>query len=107
MVALAEDLASRTRVWGALDTLENLKKGATGGLDMTAEFPGPTPDGLDAMAEAYEINCAPHNFYGHLASAISAHFCAASITSSTWKACSMVIHGLSPVTRHRARYDAP
>ncbi len=27
VVALAEDLASRTRVWGALDTLENLKKG--------------------------------------------------------------------------------
>lgn len=27
VVARAEDLASRTRVWGALDTLENLKKG--------------------------------------------------------------------------------
>ena len=30
-----------------------------------------------AMAEVYEINCAPHNFYGHLCSMISAHFCAA------------------------------
>jgi galactonate dehydratase len=29
-----------------------------------------------AMAEAYEVNCAPHNYYGHLCSAISAHFCA-------------------------------
>lgn len=29
------------------------------------------------MAEAYEINCAPHNFYGHLATFMSAHFCAA------------------------------
>ena len=28
------------------------------------------------MAEAYEVNCAPHNYYGHLCSAISAHFCA-------------------------------
>ena len=37
-----------------LNAVENLKKGATGGFDMTAEFPGPTADGLDAMAEAYE-----------------------------------------------------
>lgn len=29
------------------------------------------------LAESYEINVAPHNFYGHLASMISAHFCAA------------------------------
>ena len=29
------------------------------------------------MADVYEVNVAPHNFYGHLASAISAHFCAA------------------------------
>ena len=28
------------------------------------------------MADAYELNVAPHNFYGHLCSAISAHFCA-------------------------------
>ncbi len=31
---------------------------------------------IAAMADAYEINCAPHNFYGHLCSYISAHFCA-------------------------------
>ena len=29
------------------------------------------------LADTYEINVAPHNFYGHLASAMSAHFCAA------------------------------
>ena len=29
------------------------------------------------MAESYEINVAPHNFYGHLANLISAHFAAA------------------------------
>jgi galactonate dehydratase len=29
------------------------------------------------MAEAYEVNVAPHNFYGPLATAMSAHFCAA------------------------------
>jgi len=28
------------------------------------------------MAETYELNCAPHNYYSHLATFISAHFCA-------------------------------
>jgi galactonate dehydratase len=32
---------------------------------------------IAAMADVYEVNCAPHNFYGHLCSAISAHFSAA------------------------------
>lgn len=32
---------------------------------------------IAAMADAYDINVAPHNFYGHLASAINAQFCAA------------------------------
>ncbi len=32
---------------------------------------------IAAMAEAYEINVAPHNFYGHLSSIMSAHMCAA------------------------------
>ena len=32
---------------------------------------------IAAMADVYEINVAPHNFYGHLSSVISAHFCAA------------------------------
>jgi L-alanine-DL-glutamate epimerase-like enolase superfamily enzyme len=32
---------------------------------------------IAAMAEAFEINVAPHNFNGHLGSLISAHFCAA------------------------------
>jgi L-alanine-DL-glutamate epimerase-like enolase superfamily enzyme len=32
---------------------------------------------IAAMAEAYEVNVAPHNYYGHLCSAISAQFCAA------------------------------
>ncbi len=31
---------------------------------------------IAAMADVYEINCAPHNFYGHLCSAISATFAA-------------------------------
>ncbi|MGH7080823.1 MAG: mandelate racemase/muconate lactonizing enzyme family protein [Acetobacteraceae bacterium] len=31
---------------------------------------------IAAMAEAYEINVAPHNFYGHLSSMMSAHFSA-------------------------------
>jgi galactonate dehydratase len=31
---------------------------------------------IAAMAEVYEVNVAPHNFYGHLSSVISAHFCA-------------------------------
>ncbi len=32
---------------------------------------------IAALADAYEINVAPHNFNGHLGSLISAHFCAA------------------------------
>lgn len=32
---------------------------------------------IAAMAEAYEVNVAPHNYCGHLASAVSAHVCAA------------------------------
>jgi galactonate dehydratase len=31
---------------------------------------------IAALADVFEINVAPHNFYGHLASAMSAHFCA-------------------------------
>ncbi|MBV9734705.1 MAG: mandelate racemase/muconate lactonizing enzyme family protein [Acidisphaera sp.] len=31
---------------------------------------------IAAMADVYEVNVAPHNFYGHLCSVISAHFCA-------------------------------
>jgi len=32
---------------------------------------------IAAIAEAYEINVAPHNFYGPLADLIAAHFCTA------------------------------
>jgi len=32
---------------------------------------------IAAMADAFEVNVAPHNFNGHLGSLISAHFCAA------------------------------
>ncbi len=32
---------------------------------------------IAAMAEAYEVNVAPHNFNGHLGTLMSAHFCAA------------------------------
>jgi len=32
---------------------------------------------IAAMAEAYEVNVAPHNFYGHLCTMHSAHMCAA------------------------------
>jgi galactonate dehydratase len=32
---------------------------------------------LASMAETYEVNIAPHNFYGHLATMMSAHLCAA------------------------------
>jgi L-alanine-DL-glutamate epimerase-like enolase superfamily enzyme len=31
---------------------------------------------IAAMADAYETNVAPHNFYGHLATMMNAHFCA-------------------------------
>lgn len=32
---------------------------------------------IAAVADAYEINIAPHNFYGHLSTLMSAHLCAA------------------------------
>ena len=32
---------------------------------------------IAAMADAYEVNVAPHNFYGHLSTLMSAQFCAA------------------------------
>ena len=32
---------------------------------------------IASMAEAWEVNVAPHNFYGHLSTLMSAHFCAA------------------------------
>ena len=32
---------------------------------------------IAAAAEAYEVNVAPHNFYGHLCSMMNAHFSAA------------------------------
>jgi len=32
---------------------------------------------IATLADAYEIDCAPHNFYGDLATLMSAHFCAA------------------------------
>ena len=31
---------------------------------------------IAAMADAHEVNCAPHNFYGHLCTMMSAQFCA-------------------------------
>ena len=31
---------------------------------------------IATMADIYEVNIAPHNFYGHLATMMSAHFCA-------------------------------
>jgi L-alanine-DL-glutamate epimerase-like enolase superfamily enzyme len=31
---------------------------------------------IAAMADVYEVNVAPHDFYGHLSSIMSAHFCA-------------------------------
>lgn len=32
---------------------------------------------IAALAEAFEVNAAPHNFYGHLSTLMSAHLCAA------------------------------
>ncbi|GIT39731.1 MAG: hypothetical protein Ct9H300mP8_09270 [Gammaproteobacteria bacterium] len=32
---------------------------------------------IAATADAYQINVAPHNYYGHLATMMNVHFCAA------------------------------
>jgi guanine deaminase len=41
------------RISTALTAVEMLKKGCTAAFDLPAEFPAPTVEGLDAMAEAY------------------------------------------------------
>ncbi|RKK06146.1 S-adenosylhomocysteine deaminase [Pseudoroseomonas wenyumeiae] len=41
------------RLSTTLTAVEMLKKGCTAAFDLSAEFPGPTQEGLDAMAEAY------------------------------------------------------
>ena len=41
------------RLSTTLAAVEMLKKGCTAAFDLSAEFPGPTLEGLDAMAEAY------------------------------------------------------
>jgi guanine deaminase len=41
------------RLSTTLNAVEMLKKGCTAAFDMPAEFPGPTVEGLDVMAEAY------------------------------------------------------
>jgi 5-methylthioadenosine/S-adenosylhomocysteine deaminase len=41
------------RLSTTLNAVEMLKKGCTAAFDLHAEFPGPTEDGLDAIAEAY------------------------------------------------------
>ena len=70
---------------------------------------------IAAMAEAFETNCAPHNFYGNLSTAMSAHFCAAiqnfrimeiDIDDVPWKdevASPPRIEDGPPPYRHRAR----
>ena len=37
-------------------------------------------DEIADLAETFEVNCAPHNFYGHMSTLMSAHFCAASLS---------------------------
>jgi len=32
---------------------------------------------IASLCETFSVNCAPHNFYGNLSTAMSAHFCAA------------------------------
>lgn len=41
------------RLSTTLNAVEMLKKGCTAAFDLHAEFPGPTADGLDSIAEAY------------------------------------------------------
>ena len=48
---------------------------------------------IAGMAEAYEVNCAPHNFYGHLSSLMSAHFCTAIPNLELWRSILMMFPG--------------
>ena len=60
---------------------------------------------IAAMAEAYEVNCAPHNFYGHMSTLMSAHFCAAIRTSASWRSTSTMYLGrmISSPSRRASR----
>ena len=48
---------------------------------------------IAAIADAHEVNVAPHNFYGHLSSMMSAHFVRHYRTSVSWRSTSTTYRG--------------
>jgi hypothetical protein len=63
------------------------------------------------VAEAHEVNVAPHNFYGHLCTMMNAHFAAACRTCASWRSISTACLGRRTVhrraeDRERAAGDA-
>jgi galactonate dehydratase len=48
---------------------------------------------IAAAADAHEVNIAPHNFYGHLATMMNAHFAAATPNLRSWKSTSIACLG--------------
>jgi len=48
---------------------------------------------IAAMAEAYEVNCAPHNFYGHMSTLMTPTSAQRFRTSASWRSTSMTCPG--------------
>ena len=70
---------------------------------------------IAVMADAHEVNVAPHNFYGHLSTMMSAHFCASvpnfrimeiDIDDVPWKD-DLVTHPPEIVDGHLVMSDRP
>lgn len=70
---------------------------------------------IAVMADAHEVNVAPHNFYGHLSTMMSAHFCASvpnfrimeiDIDDVSWKD-DLVTHPPEIVNGHLELSDRP
>ncbi len=55
---------------------------------------------IAAAAEAFEVNVAPHNFYGHLCTMMNAHFSAAVPTFASWRPTSTASLGTTSSSTH-------
>jgi L-alanine-DL-glutamate epimerase-like enolase superfamily enzyme len=62
---------------------------------------------IAAAADAHEVNIAPHNFYGHLATMMNAHFAVATPNLRSWKSTSIACLGTRRCSprRRKSRTD--
>ncbi len=75
--AVRTPIASLETIYGVKGYLPYLQAAAADVAIVDVVWNGlPESLRIASAAEAFEVNVAPHNFYGHLSSLISAHFCA-------------------------------